>query len=190
MSKIRDSGQQTANEHREHMTTHRLHRPWCKFCVMGCGVNSPHRRSDVQDDLEGVLHVSMDFGFFGEKESEEQMTLLLVIRERRHTMTWAMLVLRKGTEFPWIAKRAAKFVDQIGHNRVTLKLHNEPAIEALARDIAQVRKEGKQTVPERPPVGEREPCQRNHRTHGGNRGWSGQNTESCIGASYWRQRPA
>ena len=69
-------------------------------------------------------------------------------------MTWAVLVPRKGTEFPRIAKRAAKFIDQLGHNRVMLRCDNEPAIEALPREIAQVRQEGSQTVPERPPVGE------------------------------------
>ena len=37
-------------------------------------------------------------------------------------MTWAMLVLRKGTEFPWIAKREARFIDQLGHNRVSQRL--------------------------------------------------------------------
>ena len=76
----------------------------------------------------------MDDGFFGEKESEEQVAHVFVIRERRHTMTWAMLVPIKGTEFPWTAKRAAKFIDQVGHNRVTLRCDHEPAIEALARD--------------------------------------------------------
>ena len=50
-------------------------------------MNSPHRRSDAQDDVEGVLHVLMDHGFFSEKESEEQVSLVLVIRERRHKMT-------------------------------------------------------------------------------------------------------
>ena len=52
-------------------------------------MNSPHRRSDDQDDLERVLHVSRDNGFLGEKESEEQVTPVLVIRER------TMLVPRK-----------------------------------------------------------------------------------------------
>ena len=61
---------------------------------MGRGVNSPHRRSDAQDDLEVVLHVSMDYAFVDEKEPEEQATLVLVIRERRLKMTWAMLVPR------------------------------------------------------------------------------------------------
>ena len=45
----------------------------------------------------------------------------------------------KNRNFPWIAKRAATFIDQIGH-RVTLRCDNEPAIEALGEgDIAQVR---------------------------------------------------
>ena len=51
------------------------------------------------------------YGFLGEKESEEQVTLMLVIRERRHNMTWAMLVPRRGTEFPSIAKRSSKFIE-------------------------------------------------------------------------------
>ena len=57
---ILDPGQPTARDHQEHMTSHRPCRSWCKFCVMGRGVNSPHRRSGAQDALEEVLHVSMD----------------------------------------------------------------------------------------------------------------------------------
>ena len=50
---IRDPGQNAVKEHQEHMTTHRPYGSWCQFCEMGRGVNSPHRRSDAQDDLEG-----------------------------------------------------------------------------------------------------------------------------------------
>ena len=118
------------------------------------GVNAPHRRSNAQDDLDGMPHVSMDYGFSGERDSEEKTSPVLVIRERRHNITWAMLVQRKETEFHWIAKGAAKFIDQLGHNRVTFRCDTGPAIEALTREIAQARQEGSQTVPERPPVGE------------------------------------
>ena len=69
---IRDRGQPTVKEHQEHKTTHRPCRSRCEFCVMGRDVNAPHRRSNAQDDLEEVPHVSMDYGFFGEWESEEQ----------------------------------------------------------------------------------------------------------------------
>ena len=95
MRNIRDPGQPTAKEHQEHMTTHRPYRSWCKFCVMGRGVNAPHKRSDAQEDLEGVHHVSKDYWFLGEKESEDRVSPVPVIRERRHKMTWAMLVPRR-----------------------------------------------------------------------------------------------
>ena len=49
---VRDPGQSIVKEHQEHMNTHRPYRSWCKFSVMGRGVNSPHRRSDAHDDLE------------------------------------------------------------------------------------------------------------------------------------------
>ena len=49
---IRDPGQPTVKAHQEHMTTHRPHSSWCQFCVVGRCVNSPHRSSDAQDDLE------------------------------------------------------------------------------------------------------------------------------------------
>ena len=139
-----------------------------------------------KNDLEGVPRVSMDYGFFGGKESQERVTLVLVIRERRHKMTWKMLVQRKGTEFRWIAKRAAKFMAQLGFNRVTLRCDTEPTIEALASET--VRQEGSQTVPET--TSGREPVQRNLRTHGGTCGWPGHNIQSCSGAPHWRQSPA
>ena len=106
---VRDAGQPTAKEHQEHMTmtTHRPYRLWCKFCVMGRGVNAPHRRSNAQDDLDGMPHVSMDYGFLGERDSEEQTSPVLFIRERRHKMTWAMLVPRKGT-VPMVRQESSK----------------------------------------------------------------------------------
>ena len=55
MRNICDPGQPTANEYRERTTTHRPYRSWCKFCVMGRGVISLDRKSDAQEDLEGVL---------------------------------------------------------------------------------------------------------------------------------------
>ena len=151
---IRDPGQPTAKEHQEHLTTNQPYRSWCNFCVMVRGVNAPHRKSDAQDDSEGVPHVSMDYVFLGERESEDGVSPVLDIRDRRHKMTWAMLGLRKGTQFLWIAKRAAKFIDRLGHNRVTLRCDNEPAKKALAREIAQARQGESQTAPENPQVGE------------------------------------
>ena len=60
----------------------------------------------------------------------------------------------KGNGVSLNRKQSSEVHDQLGHNRVTLRCDNEPAIEALAREIAQARQEESQTVPERPPVGE------------------------------------
>ena len=57
-------------------------------------------------------------------------------------------VSKKRNGVPWIAKRAARFIDQLGQNKVPLRCDREPAIEA------QARQEESQTVPEMPPVGE------------------------------------
>ena len=132
----------------------------------------------LQDDLEGVTHVSMDHRFLGETESEEQVTLVLVIREARRKIDVGDAGSKnRKWSFPQIAKRAAKFIDQLGHNRVTFtSCDNEPAIEALAREIAQARQEGSETVPERPPVVGKT-VQQDHRTCSGTRGQPGQNTE-------------
>ena len=64
------------------------------------------------------------------------------------------MVPRRETEFPWTAKRAARFIDQLGHNKVSLGRDSEPTTEALAREIARARQEGSQTVLARPPVEE------------------------------------
>ena len=146
---IRDPGQPTESERRDCTNTHRPYRSRCKFWVIGSGVNS-----SLLEVIWKERRCVDGFGFIGEKDSEEQVTPVLVIRDRRHKMTWAMLVPRKLTEFHWIARRAAKFIDQLGQHKVTLRCDNEPAIEALATEIAQARPEGSQTVPQRPPVGE------------------------------------
>ena len=149
---IRDPGQPTVKEHQEHMTTSTVQ---IMVQVLRDGTRGERTAQEIgcSRRFGRVPHVSMDYGFL-ERESEEQVSPVLVIRERRHKMTWGMLVPTKGTKFPWIAKRAARFIDQLGHNRVTLRCDDEPAIEALAREIGQARQERSQTNPERMPAGE------------------------------------
>ena len=170
------------------MTTHRPYRSWCKFCVMGRGVNSPHRRSDAQDDLEGVFHVSMDYGFLGEREAEEQVTPVLVIRERRLKMTWAMLVPRKGTEFPDCKREQRSSSTSLGTTEsrsgatTSRRLrHCRGKSHKLAKMEARPSRRDHQWV-KASPMGSSnvqwDSC------------WQGQNTEGRAGASHWDQGPA
>ena len=45
---------------------------------------------------KGGARVSMDYGFLGERNSQDRVSPVLVIRDRRHKMTWRMPVPRKG----------------------------------------------------------------------------------------------
>ena len=95
-------------------------------------------------------------------------------------MTWAMLVPRKGT------------VDQLlAQQSHTLRRDNEPAIEALAREIAQARQEGSQDRSGETIGGEKgSPVGSSNVLGDSTRGWSGQNTAGCAGASQWDQSSA
>ena len=88
-------------------------------------------------------------------------------REKWHKMTWAMLVPRRGAEFPRIAK-ASMFIAQLGHDRVTLRCDNEPAIEAFGKGTCTSSSRRKPDCARE--TSGRGPVQRNHRTHGGTRG--------------------
>ena len=123
--------------------------------------NAPHKRSDAQDDMDGVPHVSMDYGFLGERDSEEQVS---------------DDVGNAGSEERDVAKK-------LGHNGVTLRCDSELAVDALARGIGQ-KNRSRETASWRKPV------QRDHRTCSGARCQPGQNTGSCARASHREQNPA
>ena len=141
----------------------------------GTWVNSSHRRSDNQDDVQGVLHVSMDSGFFGEKESEEQVAPVPVIRERRHKMNAGSE--KKELNFPGLRREQRSSLISLGttesHSGVTTnqrweRLQEKSDKPAKKSDCARETASG------------RKPVQWCHRTRRGARGRSGQNTESCA----------
>ena len=52
--------------------------------------------------------MSMDYMGFLERESEEHVSPVLVIRERRHKMTWANAVSEKGNRVPLDRKESSE----------------------------------------------------------------------------------
>ena len=74
----------------------------------------------------------LDYGFLGERESEGQVSLVLVghsCKETRNDVGDAGSQNWNGIS-----------LDRIGYNRVTLRCDNEPAIEALNRTSTPRRK--------------------------------------------------
>ena len=78
------------------------HEPF-KSCIVVKRLKSPHKGPATDDDP--AAHVSLDHDFHNDKGSDDEASPMFVIRERRHKMTWAMLVPRKGTEISWVAKK-------------------------------------------------------------------------------------
>ena len=102
------------------------------------------------------------------RESEEHATPMLDIRERRRK--------RRKTEFPWIATRAAQFIDQLWHNRVTLNVRQPTCNRGIGEGNRTGSSRGKpdrsrETVS---PTG--------HRAHSGTCGRPAQNIGLALGS--------
>eukprot|EP00972_Heterocapsa_arctica_P110303 16239770-Heterocapsa_arctica.AAC.1 len=74
------------------------------------------------------------------------------MRDKGSGVTLSMAVPSKREEPIWVPQRCAKWVDNLGHQRVTLKTVQEPSIRAWARAVARHREAA--TVPEVSPVGD------------------------------------
>ena len=79
----------TKTEREEHDVSHVLHRPWCRFCVMGRGLERRHLTQSGDHD-DGRPRVFAD-GYL----SSGDATPLLVAKDRRTGMTFAAAVLMK-----------------------------------------------------------------------------------------------
>ena len=72
---LRNPGQPTRREWEEHQLLHWPYRSWCKHCVCGRAVASPHRnKSDEEREqrrTSGVPTISFDHCFMGTSENAE-----------------------------------------------------------------------------------------------------------------------
>jgi hypothetical protein len=142
----------------EHMATHLPYRSWCPHCVIGGGRDRQHfARAAAEVEASGPL-IAADYGFLSDKkESKEEsesrgLTPILVMRDRGSGATLAMAVPSKGEEPAWVPQRCARWIDNLGYQKVTLKTDQEPSIRAWARAVARHREA--HTVPESSPVGD------------------------------------
>ena len=65
----------------DHMTTHTPFRSWCKHCVRGMAVSSPHTR--IEEEEQGITKISLDYMWMEEDEAKEGMPILLMRHNKR-----------------------------------------------------------------------------------------------------------
>ena len=133
-------------EREEHDVSHVLYRPWCRFCVMGGGLEGRHltRSGDRDDDGPRVL---ADYGYLSGDSTPQ-----LVAKDRRNGMTFAAAVSTKGGGGPHAACVLAKWMDGLvpgSHCQ-----DGEPSICELIRCVRELRAEGTTSLDEISPPGD------------------------------------
>ena len=137
----------TKAEREEHDVSHVPYRPWCRFCVMGRGLERRHlAQSGGHDDDRP--RVFADYGYLS-----GDATPLLVAKDRRIGMTFAAAVSMKGGGDPHAARLLAKWIDGLGCQEVTVRTDGEPSVCELIRRVRELRAEGTTTLDEVSPPG-------------------------------------
>ena len=131
----------TKAEREEHDVSHVPYRLWCRFCVMGRGLERRHltQSGDRDDDRPRVF---ADYGYLS-----GDPTPLYVAKDRRTGMTFAAAVSMKGGD-PQAARLLAKWIDALGCQEVTVRTDGEPSICELIRRVREHSAEGTTTVDE------------------------------------------
>ena len=99
-------GKPTRKEIEDHLPLHWPFRSWCRHCVLGRAVSSPHRaRTEVDREFarERIPTISMDHCFLGSAEDEESAHAhpFLIIYDHDTEATHAIPVADK-TAKPWL----------------------------------------------------------------------------------------
>ena len=148
MIKMQDPKVPSREEVEMHELTHVPFRSWCECCVMGRGVEAPHRRRG--DGEEGLPEMHLDY-CFPKTDRGEGMTIL-VMRIKSARMTCATAVAKKGSTGAFAEKRAVAFLREVGLEAadVIVKTDQEPAVKMLAEGIARRRPLARTVVEESP----------------------------------------
>ena len=140
-----DPGRPTRKEIEEHLPLHWPFRSWCRHCVRGRGVASPHKsRSDEDREFSQgrVPTISLDHCFLGSERSEDMAhsNPLLVVYDNGTEGIFAISVPSKATT-PWVVEYVKSVIYELGYGEMKISLKSDGARELheLRRAIAASR---------------------------------------------------
>ena len=161
-----DPGQPTAADVESHRCDHYPYRSWCKWCVMGRGLGTPHRS---RGEESRIPRIGVDYFFItrGGVRKHDELTLdggpgppsdelteqarkdgeiikCVIVRDWETKSIFGHCVPCKGAdEEDYVAGLVAEDVAWLGHTKVLLKGDNERALRAMmARAIAIIKTNG------------------------------------------------
>lgn len=147
---MRDPGAPTTSELDQRFLSHIPFVSWFPHCFSGRARYNAHRRRIATPDCK-IPHVVVDDGFLsGDQDSET-----IVVRAERDALSgflFSHVIPRKGLAH--VHGAAALIDERLGHDTLTIKADNEPAMRRLQEEIQ--RRRDKPTLLENSPVGQSE----------------------------------
>ena len=102
----------SAKERRDHDATHYPPGSWCRYCVEGRGIASPHGRN-AEEKIGDVGELHLDYCFIHGKPGAESATTIVGVDKYSHAVL-AHVVPKRGTEFEWAAKQLDRDAKKFG----------------------------------------------------------------------------
>ena len=151
-------------EKKRHSVTHWPYAPWCKWCVMGRAVSSPHRYQASRREIGSTPTIGIDYCFpWGQSkgDEEEKEATVLVAKEITSGAVLPSIAPAKGAAFTEVISSLSGWMDELGFPKFILRCDQESSIKAVQSDVKeQLQKELKErkgdriVIPENAPVGD------------------------------------
>ena len=129
-----DPGRPTREEFLYHRCTHWPFRAWCKHCVRGQPIASPHRskKEEKREFLgEGrVPTISLDNSFLGSEKEAAAGTNLLMIYDDHSESLFAVALASKESH-DWLAELVKSIIDELGFAGVRIVIKHDNAQELI-----------------------------------------------------------
>ena len=145
-----------------HDATHVPYRSWCPICVAARGKEAPHKRqvgAGRERRKASLPKFSLDYQELKSKpkiqaESQaaadvESVLRIVVGKDEATGAVVAHRIEAKGPTDEWIVRRLVKDVEELGRGDIIVKTDGEPAMIAIQRGMAVLRKD-LMTKPENP----------------------------------------
>ena len=152
-----DPGRPTREEFNTHRCTHWPFRAWCRHCVRGRGIASPHRTHTGENKEfreEGrVPTISLDHCFLGSEEEAASGNPFLILFDDHSESLFAVAVPTKEYQ-GWLADLVKAILDELGYAGVRIAIKNDNAQELIKLRSEVTARRAAPTVPLESPVAE------------------------------------
>ena len=135
-------GRPTKKAIREHCVSHWPFRSWCRHCVCGRAVSSPHKtrtEADREFGRERIPTLSMDHCFLGTAGDEEKALTnpFLILVDSETEAIFAIAVPDKAPR-PWIVEYVVGILNDLGYVGMKIAIKHDQAAELreLRRQIS------------------------------------------------------